>query len=80
MPLPKSQRYIAVNSDGELIFKSRRLKMERGAYMMHGDAEISYREHDGKTFQVRSGRTLIIPSEQFAAFCADPPEWFRGEY
>jgi len=48
--------------------------------VLHGDAEISYRKHDGKTFQVRSGRTLIIPSGQFAAFCADPPEWFRGEY
>ena len=49
MPLPKSQRYIAVNSDGELMFKSRRLKMERGAYMMHGDAEISYRDPDNGT-------------------------------
>ena len=79
-PLPKSQRYISFDADGGLVFKSRRLKEERGAYMVHCDAEISYRKRCGNTFQVRSGHTLIVPAEDFPKFCENPPEWFRGEY
>ena len=79
--LPRSQRIMALDKDDNVIFKSRRLKVEYGHIAVHHDVEVSYKPHPTdttKAIKTVSGSFVIFTPDEFCEFCANPPEWFRG--
>lgn len=81
--LPRSQRIMALDKDDNVIFKSRRLKVEYGHIAVHHDVEVSYNPHPTdttKAIKTVSGSFVIFTPDEFCEFCANPPEWFRGEF